>query len=297
MYNELYHHGILGQKWGQKNGPPYPLSGGSFSRSEAEKIYEERKKKKNSIYNKKHFDKVIEKGKNISTLSYDENRTKDADMFFAAYDKTDKYKYMADFNKKAESPVTDEKGNVIGTSKCYKYKISNVAKSDIKVASEDSGAEAFKKLYQSNRDFYNYVTDPSRMASLFDKTKYRFKGYREAGIVLHKMRKKEEYIPSEKEVNTLYRMFNYCIPSDGRGNARAAKDVRTQRAKFFKELKKNGYGAVLDVNDAMYGGFKTNAPVIIFDASQIVPSSIRRTTGRDKRVSKLKVTGRRMMGL
>lgn len=25
-YNELYHHGRLGQKWGQKNGPPYPLS-------------------------------------------------------------------------------------------------------------------------------------------------------------------------------------------------------------------------------------------------------------------------------
>ncbi|MCC8110996.1 MAG: hypothetical protein LIO74_05050 [Ruminococcus sp.] len=28
--NELYHHGILGQKWGQKNDPPYPL-GSAYS--------------------------------------------------------------------------------------------------------------------------------------------------------------------------------------------------------------------------------------------------------------------------
>lgn len=25
MYSELYHHGIAGQKWGEQNGPPYPL--------------------------------------------------------------------------------------------------------------------------------------------------------------------------------------------------------------------------------------------------------------------------------
>lgn len=32
--NELYHHGILGQKWGVRNGPPYPLSSGDHSASE-----------------------------------------------------------------------------------------------------------------------------------------------------------------------------------------------------------------------------------------------------------------------
>lgn len=32
--NELYHHGIKGQKWGERNGPPYPLKAGAHSAAE-----------------------------------------------------------------------------------------------------------------------------------------------------------------------------------------------------------------------------------------------------------------------
>ena len=39
MYNDIYvnylrHHGILGQRWGKRNGPPYPLGSSDHSASE-----------------------------------------------------------------------------------------------------------------------------------------------------------------------------------------------------------------------------------------------------------------------
>lgn len=34
MRKELYHHGVMGQRWGQRNGPPYPLAPENHSASE-----------------------------------------------------------------------------------------------------------------------------------------------------------------------------------------------------------------------------------------------------------------------
>jgi len=199
MNNELNHHGILNQKWGVRNGPPYPLSGGQYSPSEKQAIAKNRKSG-NRIYNKKHFDEVIDSSKTLSTLSYDPNRTKDADMFYATYKALDKHQYNALFNKKMEKTLYDEEGNSIGTGSFYKYKISNGLKYDLKVASEDSGAKIFTDLYSKDRDFYNFVTDKSRMQDYFDHTKYKFEGYRESKQVLDKMNKDSKYIPTENEV-------------------------------------------------------------------------------------------------
>ena len=47
---DIQHHGILGQKWGKQNGPPYPLGSGDHSAAEkkldGERVYQQKKNNK-----------------------------------------------------------------------------------------------------------------------------------------------------------------------------------------------------------------------------------------------------------
>lgn len=289
---ELSHHGIQGQKWGVRNGPPYPLGGDTY-RSAAEKKYTHGLGA-NSTFNKRHFDKTIKKGTTLSTLSYDKNRTKNADMFYATFKKLDKAQYMAMFNSPIPQAVYDQKGLKIGVDKCYKFSINNEAIKDIKVASEDSATTSFMKLYSQDRDFCNFVKDPKRMASCFTEEKYKFKGYRDARASLKKLNT-PGYVPTSKDLKRSYRIFNYVIPFSDVGNEKLTTDVVRQRTKFFNELKKRGYGAVLDTNDAIYGGYKANSPVIVFDMSGVALKYARRTSIKDKEFATAATVGRKVI--
>lgn len=286
-YDYLAHHGIRGQKWGVKNGPPYPLSGGDYTRTEW-KALKKARKRKYSLYNKKHYDQVIAEGTKLQTLARDPNRTKSADMFYASYTKHDNDRYNAMFNHKTPNTIYDDEGNPIGTGAIYKYKITNTVTSNIKVASEDSGAKALMHLYETDRDFYNFVRDPERLKATLQKmfvpidtAKYK--------KVINKLSNSDEK-PTDRDLKTLYGAFNIVIPN-------TSKDVVTQRAKLFKELKKNGYGAVLDVNDAINHPLASNSPVIVFDSSQFVPDKVYRTSMSEVMKSKALTAGRYALGL
>jgi len=279
------HHGILNQKWGVRLGPPYPLQGGAYRRSR-DRMRKYHTPKKNSVYNKRHFDQTLRAGKDVlSTLSFAKDRTRGADMFYATHTMPDKIFYGALFNKKKPQPILDDDGNVIDNKPVFKYKIDNDIKSDMKVASEDSGAKIFRNLYEKDRDFYNFVTDDSRMESYFNHDKYGFKGYRETRDVLNKLKSDKNYIPSQDDMQKIYRMFNYVIPYDGEGDSRKGKDVTKQRCKFFEAAKKEGYGALLDTNDAIYGKFHAQSPVIVFDMDAIIPKSVKQTSIVDYKLS------------
>lgn len=58
--NELQHHGILGQKWGVQNGPPYPLSSSQKSSSEKRKNKRSTPKTKEEILKSGTVKEIIE---------------------------------------------------------------------------------------------------------------------------------------------------------------------------------------------------------------------------------------------
>ena len=302
--SELYHHGILGQKWGKRNGPPYPLSSGDHSVSEKKArwrkslnttndySYNKRRRtlRKNTIYNKRYVDKKVKAGQSVSTLSYDPNRTANTDMFYATYTPLDRQQYRALFNKKVKTQQYDEQGNSIGTGEAYKFDIRNTAVKDLDIASESSASDIFINLYKNNKEFANYVNDPNRMRNAFNNDKLRFKGYREADEIMSKIH--NGHAPSDKDLKTVYRMFNYVIPYDQDNN-----DTAKQRAVFFNELSKKGYEGLLDTNDAIYGGFKAEAPVIIFDMQAVTLTGIAQTSINDKAIANLAFFGRKAFGL
>jgi len=56
----LVHHGILGQKWGDQNGPPYPLDKRDYSRQEKKMARMDKK------YMKKYSNTITKKAKKLS---------------------------------------------------------------------------------------------------------------------------------------------------------------------------------------------------------------------------------------
>lgn len=119
--NDIYHHGILGQKWGQRNGPPYPLKAGAHSSSEK----------------KAGWKKSLGDGRNESEYGRSsKERKKDANKLL----KASKSRYREDFTKAAENIINN---NV------SKKEIDELKRKHQKcIEAEEAGFDAEDLLYE-----------------------------------------------------------------------------------------------------------------------------------------------------
>jgi hypothetical protein len=124
LKNELYHHGIQGQEWGKRNGPPYPLS-----RSEHRRIVKSAKlaKKRNLNYSKAR--------RNASKLTDD-----DLDLAL------DRLRREKEYTQLVSKPGTEPQRNDYQTNKKVFDRTSNEKKSRGGSFAGDLAKEALKKL-------------------------------------------------------------------------------------------------------------------------------------------------------
>lgn len=153
FHSELSHHGILGQKWGQQNGPPYPLKAGDHSVSEKKAGWKE------SLKNKAESEssEIIKKGTKLNSISpYENTQTyRAARKRIYTYDSDNEWD-----NKVYKGPFALYKMQTTGYMQNeHKFK----AAKDLKTPTETQRFNDFVELYDSNVRKYSKELERTRL--------------------------------------------------------------------------------------------------------------------------------------
>lgn len=279
---ELYHHGIRGQRWGIRR---FQNGDGSLT-PKGRKRYDDKGDKKNVIqrhrdnlidkYKSKGYsqenaemaakqrmkaeaiigavaavavtavatkaavrigqdycDKTFKQGKIIQNIGANKDETFKDRPFFAAVNKSDKKAYGMLYPNEKRG-LEQMKGNA---GDIYKNQIQLTK--DIKRASVSNARKTFYEKMEKDPEFKKQVLDTMK------KTAYS------KGV--------SEFEKTGKATNRLYDSFNQAL-------ATPEFQEKGLHKKYYSELQKKGYNAILDINDTRYSGYKniSKAPTIFF---------------------------------
>ncbi len=172
----LYHHGILGQKWGKKQGPPYPLDASDHSAAERKAGWKQSLEGvKKNITGKLYGDKTIRRGMTMRRITTDMNESLNNEHTFVNYKKGDVKLYQNYYPAQLKAKG-DQK---------YVYEKEYQLKDNLKVAGKKSYEKVRDKViadYQkktgdriSSSDFDKHIQDRDRQINkdFFDEMKKR----------------------------------------------------------------------------------------------------------------------------
>ena len=296
--NEIYHHGIKGQKWGVRR---YQYADGTYTPA-GKKRYQNNtigvKQKtsqinmkvndvvnnvKTKITGKQYVDTYLKKGTTFARIQTSENFENFA--FYATYKKHDVDKYMGLFGKNLTSRAAhdakqaEKKANVSGSEK------------DLKAAKEARDKADNMKVYQLKIGTINKLKVPSDenaghiTANLLKETDFKDNVKASISDSKKKMRRPTQQILFKQAQNALnkdpgkltssekiaiYKALNLSLTNHN------DQEVAAQN-RLYSELKKKGYNALLDYNDKEYSSYHAKRPMIVFDLDSVKLQSVTET--------------------
>lgn len=294
----LYHHGVKGQKWGVRRyqyadgtltpaGRKRRQTGNGSTRKSGPIMSVEVRQTINSvrttITGKQYVDGVLKQGTTLARIQTSQNFEKFA--FYATYKKADTDKYMGLFGKNlysraAKDALNAEKAASVSGSeadlktakklrdkadniKVYQLKLETMKK--LKVPSDENASDITAKLLKE-KDFKKNV-----IASIQDsKDKMRRPGQQILFSQAQNALKKEPDRLSSSEKVAIYKALNLSLVNHNKQEI-AAQD------RFYSELKKKGYNALLDYNDKQYSSYHAKRPMIIFDVESVKLNAVTET--------------------
>lgn len=300
--NELYHHGVKGQKWGVRryqyaDGTLTPAGKKRYSTSKSStslmnmKVKELTNQVRTQVTGRQYVDSYLAKGTTFARIQTSKEFENFA--FYATYKKKDMDKYLGLFGKNLTSRASGEanraekEANISGDEtdisrakqlrdradnmQVYQLKLESTKK--LKVPSDENAGDITANLLKES-EFKKNV-----LASIQDsKEKMRRPTqqvlFRQAENALEK----DPSRLTKSEKVAIYKALNLSLVNHNQQEI-AAQD------RFYSELKKKGYNALLDYNDKDYSSYHAKRPMIVFDTDSVKLESV--TAANPEVVNKL----------
>ena len=187
-----------------------------------------------------YVDQTFKSGKIIQNIGANPNANFKDTPFFAAVNRADKKAYGMNYANEKRAMV---KRRVDQGDREYQGIFNNQIKltGDVKRASVANAQKIFYKKMDSDPQFRKEVLDTLKKTSYSDS--------KAVG----------EYLQKGKHARKLYDRFNQALATPQFQAAGIHK-------KYYDEVKKHGYNAILDINDTRYSGYKkvSKSPTIFF---------------------------------